>query len=242
MRSSSDLRFIARRALTGRWGVAVGSSIVASLLGGIYSANININFNYSDNETAGNSVFSWFSNLTGSQMVFLGAAGAFLLNMALVFSIARLFIGSIVGIGYARFNLDLVDNVTEARFATLFSYMRFWKVAIITRIVRTLYIVLWTLLFIIPGIIASYNYALTDYILAENPELTTKEALELSKKMMYGHRFRLFCLEFSFIGWAFLCVLSLGIGLIWLMPYTEAAKAAFYRDVSFQYNNPVTNI
>jgi uncharacterized membrane protein len=83
---------------------------------------------------------------------------------------------------------------------------------------------------------------LTDYILAENPELTTKEALELSKKMMYGHRFRLFCLEFSFIGWAFLCVLSLGIGLIWLMPYTEAAKAAFYRDVSFQYNNPVTNI
>lgn len=242
MRSSSDLRFIARRALTGRWGVAIGSSIVASLLGGIYSANINFNFNYSDNETAGNSVFSWFSNLTGSQMVFLGAAGAFLLNMALVFSIARLFIGSIVGIGYARFNLDLVDNVTEARFATLFSYMRFWKVAIITRIVRTLYIVLWTLLFIIPGIIASYNYALTDYILAENPELTTKEALELSKKMMYGHRFRLFCLEFSFIGWAFLCVLSLGIGLIWLLPYTEAAKAAFYRDVSFQYNNPVTNI
>ena len=242
MRSSSDLRFIARRALTGRWGVAVGSSIVASLLGGIYSANINFNFNFSDNETAGNSVFSWFSNLTGSQMVFLGAAGAFLLNMALVFSIARLFIGSIVGIGYAKFNLDLVDNVTEARFATLFSYMRFWKVAIITRIVRTLYIVLWTLLFIIPGIITSYNYALTDYILAENPELTTKEALELSKKMMYGHRFRLFCLEFSFIGWAFLCVLSLGIGLIWLLPYTEAAKAAFYRDVSFQYNNPVTNI
>ena len=242
MRSSSDLRFIARRALTGRWGVAIGSSIVASLLGGIYSANINFNFNFSDNEAAGNGVFSWFSNLTGSQMVFLGAAGAFLLNMALVFSIARLFIGSIVGIGYARFNLDLVDNVTEARFATLFSYMRFWKVAIITRIVRTLYIVLWTLLFIIPGIIASYNYALTDYILAENPELTTKEALELSKKMMYGHRFRLFCLEFSFIGWVFLCVLSLGIGLIWLMPYTEAAKAAFYRDVSFQYNNPVTNI
>lgn len=242
MRSSSDLRFIARRALTGRWGVAIGSSIVASLLGGIYSANINFNFNFSDNETAGNSVFSWFSNLTGSQMVFLGAAGAFLLNMALVFSIARLFIGSIVGIGYAKFNLDLVDNVTEARFATLFSYMRFWKVAIITRIVRTLYIVLWTLLFIIPGIITSYNYALTDYILAENPELTTKEALELSKKMMYGHRFRLFCLEFSFIGWAFLCVLSLGIGLIWLLPYTEAAKAAFYRDVSFQYNNPVTNI
>ena len=242
MRSSSDLRFIARRALTGRWGVAIGSSIVASLLGGIYSANININFNYSDNETAGNSVFSWFSNLTGSQMVFLGAAGAFLLNMALVFSIARLFIGSIVGIGYAKFNLDLVDNVTEARFATLFSYMRFWKVAIITRIVRTLYIVLWTLLFIIPGIIASYNYALTDYILAENPELTTKEALELSKKMMYGHRFRLFCLEFSFIGWVFLCVLSVGIGLIWLLPYTEAAKAAFYREVSFQYNNPVTNI
>ena len=242
MRSSSDLRFIARRALTGRWGVAIGSSIVASLLGGIYSANININFNYSDNETAGNGIFSWFSNLTGSQMVFLGAAGAFLLNMALVFSIARLFIGSIVGIGYAKFNLDLVDNVTEARFATLFSYMRFWKVAIITRIVRTLYIVLWTLLFIIPGIIASYNYALTDYILAENPELTTKEALELSKKMMYGHRFRLFCLEFSFIGWVFLCVLSLGIGLIWLLPYTEAAKAAFYREVSFQYNNPVTNI
>ena len=87
-------------------------------------------------------------------------------------------------------------------------------------------------LFIIPGVIASYSYAMTDYILTENPELTAKEAIEKSKDMMEGNRWRLFCLEISFFGWVILSLLTLGIGSLWLTPYKEASMAAFYREVS----------
>ena len=91
---------------------------------------------------------------------------------------------------------------------------------------------LWSLLLIIPGIIAGYSYAMTGYILAENPELTASEAIARSKEMMAGNRFRLFCLHFSFIGWEILCTLTLGIGNLWLRPYKQAAEAAFYREIS----------
>ena len=73
---------------------------------------------------------------------------------------------------------------------------------------------------------------MTDYILAENPELTATEAIEQSKSMMYGNRFRLFCLQFSFIGWDILATLAFGIGHLWLTPYKQAATAAFYREIS----------
>ena len=95
-----------------------------------------------------------------------------------------------------------------------------------------MYTFLWSLLFIIPGIIATYSYAMTGYILAEHPELTASEAIERSKEMMSGNRFRLFCLQLSFIGWAILCAFTFGIGYLWLGPYREAATAAFYREIS----------
>ena len=91
---------------------------------------------------------------------------------------------------------------------------------------------MWSLLFIIPGIVAAYSYAMAPYILAENPDMTVREAIAASKEMMRGSRWRLFCLGFSFIGWSMLCILTLGIGNLWLRPYREAAQAAFYRDLS----------
>ena len=90
---------------------------------------------------------------------------------------------------------------------------------------------MWSLLLLIPGIIASYSYAMTPYILANHPELTAREAIARSKELMSGNRWRLFCLEFSFIGWALLSSLTMGIGSLFLTPYTQAAKAAFYRDL-----------
>ena len=103
---------------------------------------------------------------------------------------------------------------------------------VLANLLRSLYIFLWSLLCFIPGIIASYTYAMVPYILAENPELTPKEACERSKQLMDGNRLRLFCLTFSFIGWSFLCALTCGIGYIVLTPYIEAAVADFYREIS----------
>lgn len=91
------------------------------------------------------------------------------------------------------------------------------------------------LLFIIPGIVKSFSYAMTPYILEENPELSANEAIDRSRAMMKGHKFDLFWLYLSFIGWILLSILTLGIGLLWLAPYMQTATAAFYEDVKADY-------
>ena len=98
------------------------------------------------------------------------------------------------------------------------------------------FISLWSLLLIIPGFIKLYAYALTPYILIDNPELSANQAINLSQKMMKGHKFDLFFLHFSFIGWVFLSIFTFGIGLLWLLPYMMTAQAAFYQDVKKEYN------
>ena len=163
---------------------------------------------------------------------FIVGSATFIILAAVVMAVVYFILGSVVGVGYSRFNLDLVDRQKEPEIGILFGYFKFWKTTAAASFLQGLYVFLWSLLFIIPGIVAGYSYAMTDYILAEHPELTAGEAIEQSKAMMYGNRFRLFCLQFSFVGWDLLCALTLGIGSLWLRPYKQAAEAAFYRDIS----------
>ena len=164
--------------------------------------------------------------------------GMFILASLPIIIIASLFaaviyfvLGGFIGVGYAKFNLNLVDK-KNAAFETLFEYFSHWKTTTIARLLRALYVFLWSLLFIIPGIVAGFSYAMTDYILAEDPELTADEAISQSKSIMMGNKWRFFCLQFSFIGWDILATLAFGIGHLWLTPYKQAAYAAFYREVS----------
>lgn len=92
-------------------------------------------------------------------------------------------------------------------------------------------IMLWCLLLFIPGIVMSFAYALTPYILQERPELSAWEASTRSREMMKGHKFDLFYLYLSFIGWFILSILTCGIGFIWLIPYVQMSVAAFYEDL-----------
>ena len=156
---------------------------------------------------------------------------SYLVILIIVMMIVQLIIGGIVNAGYCKFNLDLVDG-EEPQLGTLFTYLPQWKTMVAADILMTVYTLLWTLLFIIPGIVAAYRYSMTYYILAENPELTASEAIERSVELMNGNKWRLFCLGFSFIGWHVLCALTLGIGNLWLNPYMQTANAAFYRDIT----------
>lgn len=148
-------------------------------------------------------------------------------------------VGSIIHVGYARFNLELVDR-REPSFNALFAYFSNWKTTAMTRFLQGLYILLWTLLLIIPGIVAAYSYAMTEYVLSEHPELTANEAISRSKQMMYGNRWRLFFLQLSFIGWDLLSFITFGIASLWIGPYKQAATAAFYREISAIERNDYT--
>ncbi len=97
-----------------------------------------------------------------------------------------------------------------------------------TFVLHYLYITLWTLLFFIPGIVKSYSYAMTFYILNDNPEMGANEAITRSREMMNGHKWQLFCLHFSFIGWILLSMLTCGLLLFMVTPYMNAATAEFY--------------
>ena len=109
-----------------------------------------------------------------------------------------------------------------------------------TRVFCALFLVnlftfLWTLLLIIPGIMKAFSYALTPYILLDEPELTAKQAIARSCEIMQGRRWKLFCLYLSFIGWGILSILTFGIGFLWLAPYMNASIAAFYEDARAEY-------
>lgn len=98
-------------------------------------------------------------------------------------------------------------------------------------ILRMIFLFLWSLLFVIPGIIKVYSYSMADYLMADDDKLSGNDAITKSRELMNGHKFRLFCLHLSFIGWYILGILALGIGLFFVMPYVKAAETAFYQDL-----------
>ena len=102
-------------------------------------------------------------------------------------------------------------------------------------LMKNVFIALWSLLFVIPGIVKSYSYAMAYYIKYDHPEYDWKTCITESRKMMDGHKWRLFCLEFSFIGWLLLGSLVCGIGVLWVIPYMQAANANFYDDLRVHY-------
>jgi uncharacterized membrane protein len=103
-------------------------------------------------------------------------------------------------------------------------------------ILMVIFIALWVLLLIIPGIIAIYAYMLTFFILADDASISASGAITKIKKMMQGNKWKLFCLHFRFFGWAILCVLTFGIGFLWLLPYMHTSTAKFYDDVKANYS------
>ena len=100
-----------------------------------------------------------------------------------------------------------------------------------------LYTFLWTLLFIITGIIKGYSYSMAMYIKRDNPHLSANECITLSKQMMDGHKWDLFCLHISYIGWVLLSILTCGILFLWVTPKMQQAEYLFYKEVSGTYNN-----
>ena len=224
MRVSADFKSIALDALNGKWKIAVLAGFISIILG---VSNDNLGPEFTLRLEEGN--VSAGINLAGktifaSNLEYLGIA-------AVILGILLFVLASVVSIGYAYFNLNLVDGA-YASISNLFEYLSDWLRAIIANLLQGIYILLWSFLFLIPGIIAALSYSMTKYILAEHPELTANEAIARSKEMMDGNKWRFFCLQFSFIGWDILAMLTFGIGNLWLVPYKEAAYAAFYREVS----------
>ena len=237
MKVAADFRREAREALRGKWPMAVLVGFLATILGATGNG-FNVEFEkiadagYVAVEFAGMTIYSASisSADTIGMQTFLAGTVTYLMVIAIVLAVVQFIIGNVVAIGYAKYNMDLVDG-EEGKMGTLFDYFPQWKTMVLAGFLQAVFVFLWTLLFIIPGIIAALRYAMTNYILAENPEMGAMEAIDRSKELMDGNKWRFFCLGFSFIGWEILAGLVPVIGGLLLLPYTSAANAAFYRDI-----------
>ena len=135
-----------------------------------------------------------------------------------------------LGWGFSVYFLS-VSRDEEAGLSVLFSGYKDFVRIFFTYFLQVLYIFLWSLLLVIPGIIKSLSYAMTPYVLRDNPDLKYDATITESMRLMDGHKMKLFLLMLSFIGWALLCLLTFGVGFLLLSPYMQTSIALFYEDL-----------
>ena len=219
---SRDFKNAAREALSGNWFKA----IVAALIAGAFGATgMTIDLTLSNNTVPeGDGVTAMLTSAgqgTDVQGILAGA------GLALIVGLIFFAIQSAITVGYAKFNVNMVEG-DKPRIIELFAHFKKVGTAMWANILAYIRIVIGSLLLFIPGIIASFQYSMVNYVIADNPEMTAKEALAESKRIMKGNKWKLFCLSLSFIGWAFVCALTLGLAAFYVVPLQQASFAAFY--------------
>lgn len=222
MKTNQEYKNAALAALKGNWAPSVIATIVLMaftyLIIGPYVVMYMLNLN---------------GMTPGSPGLNLGVYALYIFGFTLVFSPLN------IGYTYAFNSLYMEGDNAVTGNTFRFGFRR-WGRNVWGMFLVGFFTSLWSLLLIVPGIIKFYAYAMTPYILIDNPELSANQAINLSCKMMKGHKFDLFFLQLSFIGWGILSVFTGGIGLLWLMPYMMGAQAAFYQDIKQNFSQ--TNI
>ena len=207
----NDLKEQDLATLKGKWGSFVGLTFLYILLAGIASTT-----------TQFGEIFTG-SSFTTLAMIMTGS-GVLLTLLALPLQ---------YGDYVAYLNSSRQD--LPADIGDLFcGYKRFWKV-LGTLLLMMLAIIGGFILLVVPGIILCFAYAMVPYVLRDNPELSCTETLAKSREMMKGHKWELFVLYLSFIGWAILCVFTLFIGFLWLTPYMQMTETKFYEKIRAEY-------
>ncbi len=128
----------------------------------------------------------------------------------------------------------------EPRVESLFDAFnqKFYGKVVLTSILKMIFVFLWTLLLIVPGIVKAISYSMTSYVIADDPEVDCREALERSAAIMSGHKIDYFLLQLGYAALAVICsVFTLGIGLLWLNPYYGVVKAKFYEQAKADYQS-----
>lgn len=236
MLKSKELRTKAWDSLKGKYWIAFAATIISGLLISISSC-----FTTIASEIAGITESIKGVELTDQELLGLATilvASAFI---ALVGIIIAFFINGPAIIGCCKYfikNTDSKPCVSDVFSGFKTRYGR----NLIASLLIAIKTVLWTLLFIIPGIIKSFEYAIIPYILADDETISTKDAFKKAKEMMRGNKWKLFVLNFSFIGWILICVaigtigalicppliILAAVGALFLTPYIDAANAQFY--------------
>ena len=145
-------------------------------------------------------------------------------------SLIGLIIGGPLAVGFATFILAIVRNKTP-KSSQIFDGFSVFGTALGAYLLQLLFVMLWSLLLIVPGIIAGISYSMTYYIIVDDKTIGPLEAITKSKQMMSGNKWKFVCMSGRFIGWMLLCIPTLGIGYLWLFPYIATSVARFYEEI-----------
>ena len=211
IKSNPELRYTARTQLMGSWLMPV-------LVCAIYSLVFTVlNDRYKWYDLLSVNAFGGTYNWAGSYHFSLGWLVTMVIAGPTLLGLSQYFIM------FARNDSPPIE--------TLFNGFKNFTPSLVLYLLISIYTFLWTLLLIIPGIIASLWYSQAYYIMNDNPGISAIDAIEQSKEMMSGHEGRLFLLELSFLGWLIISCLTLGLGFIWLNPYYNLTMANFYENL-----------
>lgn len=213
-RDPVELKTAAKESLDGKWLTAIAVCLVAWLLVEAFTSNNGANASY-----------RYMMKEGGFMRVHEGGN-----SFKNLMSIVAFIIGGPIYYGVADYFLKLARRL-PAEFSDLFSGFRLFKTNFVLNFFIILFTFLWTLLLIIPGIIAAIKYSMAYYIVNDNPDIGALEAIRRSKEMMEGHKMRFFEMWLGFLGWFLLGIATLGLGMIYAVPYYRAAKANFYLDL-----------
>ena len=159
------------------------------------------------------------------------------LSLASSIVIGVILVGGLLSYGLCHVFLQMVrSQKTKPEISDLFTGSDQFLSLLILYCLQALFTFLWTLLFIVPGIIKSYAYSMAFYIKHDHPEYDWKQCIDESRRMMDGHKWQLFCLDFSFIGWILLGSCCCGLGMLWVTPYQQLAHTNFYENLKAIYD------
>jgi uncharacterized membrane protein len=214
-----------KRAFLGNYWACVGVAFVLTLLvagGGALTSTTPI-------DSAAPSAI----HLSGRQLLIVEMAFAGVVLASLAFDLlVKVFVTNPVEVGCARFFKRNLDG-SGTRLTTLAEGFGDYGHVVATLLLRDLFVLLWTLLLVVPGIVKSYSWRLVPYIVKDEPDLSPLETLRRSEELMRNNRWKAFVLDLSFLGWTILGILTLGLGLVfWTGPYVHSTNAALYEELA----------
>ena len=221
MWSISDLKKKGKAAFKNNYWRCVLVSLILSILTAGSSASGSGNSARNANQM----------NIENEQVAaILAIVASFIIVFTIVWCILRIFVLNPLEVGCFSFLKKNLDEHVDL--GCLKDGFADYKKSAVTLLLRDIYLALWILLFLIPGIIKAYSYTMVPYIVLDNPELSPKEVITRSRQMMKGHKWRTFCLDLSFIGWGLLSSLTLGlVGILYAGPYRRSTRAALYMEI-----------
>ena len=227
-----DLKYRAKQAFRKNYWAAVVVSLILAVAVGIGSGG-------GGSSSVANTVTHTevydgtlrFSMNSAAPFVWLLSAFALgaLLILGSIFILLKIFVGNVLEVGARGFYIEnLYSAPSVGKILAPFRSGQYWNIVKIM-FFRDLFIFLWTLLFVIPGIVKSYEYKMIPYLLAENPGMSKQEAFDRTREMMYGQKGNAFVLDLSFLPWLFLNAFTFNIlGILYLQPYMDATQAELY--------------